>query len=141
MKMRRFVTLVAALLCVSTAVFAHHSQAMFDMTKMVTLKGVVTKFAWVNPHVQLYVDVTENGKTESWQIETNSALSMTRAGWTREEYKAGDTVEFSFHPMRNGTHFGYLRRIVGPNGKVHELPAGIPQAPGSNNDQNAPAGK
>jgi|SRR6185437_784344 len=141
MKTRRFVALLAALLCISPAVFAHHSQAMFDMNKMVTLKGVITKFAWINPHVQLYIDVTENGKTESWQIETNSALSMTKAGWTREEYKAGDPVEFSFHPMRNGTHFGYLRKIVGPNGKVHELPAGIPQAPGSNNNQNAAAGK
>jgi hypothetical protein len=136
MLMRRFALLVAVLACFGSPARAHHSQAMFDQSKMVTLQGVITKFAWLNPHVQVYFDVAENGKTESWQIETNSALNMTRAGWKRDQFKAGDHVTVSFHPMRNGTRFGYLRKIVGPDGKELTLPGGIPELPGK--DQKPP---
>lgn len=138
MHMRRFALLVWVLLCLGGPVHAHHSQAMFDQSKMVVLKGVITKFAWLNPHVQVYFDVAENGKTESWQIETNSALNMARIGWKRDQFKAGDKVTVSFHPMRDGTHFGYLRKIVGPDGKEYSLPGGIPAPPGKDQPQQQP---
>lgn len=137
MKVRGFIWFAAMLLCIGGSAFAHHSQAMFDESKMVTLKGVVTKFAWINPHVQLYFDVTEKGKAQNWQIELNSALSMGRAGWKRTQFKAGDVVTVSFHPARNGSEHGYLRKIVGPDGKVLEMaggtggppPAGVAKQP------------
>lgn len=126
MKVRSFFWLAAALLCISGSALAHHSQTMFDESKMVTLKGVVSKFAWINPHVQIYFDVTEKGKTQTWQIEVNSALSMGRAGWKRDQFKAGDQVTVSFHPMRNGSAHGYLRKIVGPDGKALEMAGNTP---------------
>lgn len=126
MKVRGFIVLAAALVGVSGTVLAHHSQTMFDETKMVTLQGTISRFAWINPHVQIYFDVTENGKTQTWQIEANSALTMGRAGWKRDQFKAGDAVTVSFHPMRNGSAHGYLRKIVGPDGKPLEMAGNAP---------------
>jgi hypothetical protein len=138
MKLRSFVWLAAVLLLgIGGPVLAHHSQAMFDETKMLTLKGVISKFSWVNPHVQIYFDVTDKGKKQTWQIEANSALTMGRAGWKRDQFKAGEVVTVSFHPTRNGSPHGYLRKIVGPDGKALEMgggtggppPAGAAQQP------------
>ncbi|HWK74484.1 MAG TPA: DUF6152 family protein [Povalibacter sp.] len=131
MKVRNLLRLAAALLCLSAPAFAHHSQAMFDETRMVTLSGVVTKFSWINPHVQIYFNVTEKGKSQVWQIEANSALTMARSGWKRDQFKVGDKVTVSFHPMRNGTPFGYLRKIVGPDGKALEMAGGTGGPPPS----------
>lgn len=127
MKLRSFLGLAILFLGVGVA-HAHHSQAMFDETKMVTLKGVVTKFSWINPHVQIYFEVTDKGKKEVWQIEANSAVTMARAGWKRDQFKVGEPVTVSFHPMRNGTPHGYLRKIVGPDGKALEMEGNTPGA-------------
>lgn len=128
MKVRGFVWLAAALAFFVGPVLAHHSQTMFDETKMVTLQGKITRFAWINPHVQIYFDVADSGKTTNYQIEANSALTMGRAGWKRDQFKAGDAVTVSFHPMRNGSAHGYLRKIVGPDGKALEMAGNTPPA-------------
>ena len=126
---------LAVLLC-SAPAFAHHSQTMFDQTKTVTLQGVVTKFAWINPHTQLYFDVMTGANAGNWQMELNSALSMSRAGWTRTQYKAGDAVKVTFNPARNGSHYGYLLKVVGPDGKEYQI-AGNPPPPGADSPKGA----
>jgi hypothetical protein len=131
MKVRGFSWLAAALLGIAVPALAHHSQAMFDESKMVTLQGVVTKFSWINPHVQVYFDAKDKGKAQNWQIEANSAVTMSRAGWKRDQFKAGDKVTVSFHPARNGTAHGYLRKIIGPDGKVLEMAGGTGGPPPS----------
>lgn len=126
MKVRSFVWLAALLPGIGGTAYAHHSQAMFDETRMVTLKGVITRFAWVNPHVQIYFEVTDKGKKQVWQIEANAALSMGHAGWKRDQFKAGEPVTVSFHPTRSGSPQGYLRKIVGPDGKALEMAGNTP---------------
>lgn len=129
MKARGFAWFVVVSLCVGAPVFAHHSQTMFDETRMVTLKGTVTKFAWINPHVKLYFDVTEQGKTQNWEIETNAASSLGRAGWKRDQFKFGDAVTVSFNPVRNGQPRGMLRKVIGPDGKELSMPGNtLPQS-------------
>ncbi len=70
-------------------VLAHHSfAAEYDANKPVTVKGVITKVAWVNPHSYLYVSgKDENGKTVTWAFETSSpnALGETRMDQTCRE--------------------------------------------------------
>ncbi len=118
--------LLSAMTCVSGAALAHHSNAMFDMTKMVVLKGVVKKFAWMNPHVQIFIDVEAKGGTQTWQIGTNSISAMSNLGWKRTQFLAGQKVTVWIHPPRDGSHIGYLRKIVGPDGKALEVSTGIP---------------
>lgn len=73
------------LLIVSTPALAHHGTGIsYDLSKLVTVKGVITKFAWANPHSQLYFDVTDaQGNVEHWSAEMNAPGNMERAGYTR----------------------------------------------------------
>lgn len=78
------VATVAALLMVSAPLFAHHGAAAFDVTKMVTVKGTVTDFQHVNPHVQVYFESkNDKGETEVWPGELTAPNKLSRAGWTK----------------------------------------------------------
>lgn len=73
---------------------AHHSfAAEYDATKPVTLKGVVTKVEWMNPHVYFYIDVEdESGKMVNWACEMGPPAGLQRSGWTKNTMKFGDEV-------------------------------------------------
>ena len=75
-------------------VLAHHSfAAEYDSNKPVTVKGVVTKLAWVNPHAYVFVDVKdESGKVTAWSFECLSPNALARQGWNRNSLKPGDVV-------------------------------------------------
>ena len=65
----------------------------YDSSKPVTVKGVVTKLAWVNPHAYVFLDVTdENGKVTAWSFECLSPNALARQGWNRNSLKPGDMV-------------------------------------------------
>jgi hypothetical protein len=74
--------------------FAHHSfAAEYDSNKPVTVKGVVTKLAWVNPHAYVFIDVKdENGTVTAWSFECLSPNALARQGWNRNSLKPGDVV-------------------------------------------------
>jgi len=109
---------LAGLVGVQTAQ-AHHSFAMFDQTKRVTLKGKVTEFQWTNPHSFIELDVAgADGKTVHWSLELNSPNNLKRQGWSRTAVKAGDEVSVTFNPLRNGKQGGLFNSLVLSNGKV-----------------------
>lgn len=120
---------IAALLLVASPVWSHHSQVMYDETKMVTLKGTISKFRWINPHTFIHVDVTEKGLTKTWEVETNSAVSMAKLGWTRTQFKVGDTVSIKANPAKDGSTHAILREVTGPDGKTTTMPANGPERP------------
>jgi Family of unknown function (DUF6152) len=103
----------SALLLASVPAVAHHSFAMFDKKKEVTVKGVVKEFQWTNPHswVQLQVR-NEKGEIEEWALEALSPNVLGRMGWKRNSLKAGDAVTVVFHPARDGTHGGHLVNVM-----------------------------
>jgi hypothetical protein len=78
-------------LCLAVPVAAHHSwPAEYDGTKPVTVKGVVTKVEWTNPHTHFYVDSTdEKGTVTSWNFEMASTLALERGGWSRKALPVG----------------------------------------------------
>lgn len=96
----------------ASAALAHHSFAMFDNSKNVTIEGTVKEFQWTNPHswVQLMVkDAT--GKEVEWSIEGGSPNGLSRQGWKRTAIKAGDKAKVVIHPMKDGAPGGSLVEI------------------------------
>lgn len=102
------VPLVLASLVLALPVAAHHSFAMFDFSKTMTMKGTVTEFRWTNPHVTLLVqlDPQPGAPPEVWSMELTSPGNLTRGGWTKHSFKPGDRIELVFNPLRDGRHGG-----------------------------------
>lgn len=86
---------------------AHHGTAGYDMTKVITVKGTVTKFEWSNPHCVIYVDAKdENGQVQSWTLELGAPTHMMRSGWSKTSIKPGDEIAADTHPAKNGAPVG-----------------------------------
>src|SRR5262245_6658628 len=112
-------TIALATLAVSLA-SAHHSQAEFDRSKVLSLEGVVTRVKWVNPHMWIYLDVKdENAKTINWGIEGTGSASMANSGITPAILKLGDTVRIKAYGPRVATdHIGSFIELE-VNGKTY----------------------
>lgn len=100
---------VVSLVCTQGAL-AHHSFAMFDNQRQITLTGTVKSFQWTNPHawLELIVKDPATGKDADWSIEAGSVSTLKGMGWTRTSVKPGDKVEVVIHPMKDGTAGGSL---------------------------------
>jgi hypothetical protein len=83
-----------SLFCMAAPVAAHHSwTAEYDAAKPVTVKGVITKVEWTNPHTHFYIDSkADDGTVTNWNFEMASVLALERAGWTRKTLQIGDAV-------------------------------------------------
>ena len=118
--MRTLSCVGALVLVASAAALAHHGTGTYDSTKSVTLSGVVTEFAFTNPHAALYFDAKSGeGKAVNWAIEMNSPGVLRRAGWTKATFKAGDQITITVRPAKAGTPVGLINRAqpVIVNGK------------------------
>jgi hypothetical protein len=99
---RQSIITAAALAALATTALAHHSFAMFDQTKRVTLKGTVTDFQWTNPHAFIHLSVpATGGAKEDWEIELNSPNNLKRQGWKATSLKSGDQVTLVTFPLRD----------------------------------------
>jgi hypothetical protein len=106
---------LAGLLAVAGAVlvpdaWAHHSSAVYDMEKQLTVKGTVTKVMWVNPHAYFNLDeTTPEGTTRQWEILLNSPNEMTRTGSDRHTIKVGDLITVLVYPGRGDPTRAFAR--------------------------------
>jgi Family of unknown function (DUF6152) len=108
-----------AVVLTASSALAHHSFAMFDQSKTVTLQGAVKDFRWSNPHVFIQVLVkNERGVEEEWSIEMTSPEHLARAGWRPSTLKPGDKITLDIHPMRDGVTGGQYLSGTGPNGPL-----------------------
>jgi hypothetical protein len=98
---------------------AHHAfSAEFDTKQPITLKGVVTKIEWMNPHAWFYIDVkTDAGAVEHWQLETGAPIELARHGWRKNDLKVGDEVTVQGFRAKDGTNTGNARVVNLPDGK------------------------
>ncbi len=112
------IIMLIGLLMVSGPLFAHHSMAMYDRSREVTFQGTVTKFRFVNPHVQILFDVEDgNGNVDHWMSITPSPNRMRReAGWNRKTIKPGDQIAISGYIAKDGRKIMSTRKII-LNGK------------------------
>ena len=98
---------------------AHHSSATFDVSRALTLHGVVREFRWTNPHAFIQVLVEgDEGQAEEWSVEMSSLDHLARAGWRPGTLTAGDAVSLVVHPMRDGTKGGLYVSGIGPRGAL-----------------------
>lgn len=107
-------TLLATLVLSAQSAWAHHSFAMFDFDRVVTLTGTVKEFQWTNPHVVLWVNAEgkDPKKPDVWYLEMTSPGNLTRGGWSRKACNAGDKVTVELNPLRNGDLGGALIKVT-----------------------------
>jgi len=101
------------------ALLAHHSFAMFDMSKRVTLNGTVTAFEWTNPHSYIEIDVPDDkGVVKHWSIELGSPSILQQSGWKFSSLKPGDKPTLIVNPLKSGQAGGFLSQATLPDGRV-----------------------
>jgi hypothetical protein len=113
-----FLALAAALLAADRAQ-SHHSNVAYEVTKVITITGVVRQFEWVNPHTWLHVIVDDGkgGKVE-WAAEGRAPGILLRAGWTRSSLKAGETVTVDMSPAKDGSRTAIIARVTKADGTI-----------------------
>src|SRR5689334_1542565 len=99
---------------------AHHSfAAEFDINKPVTLKGVMTKIEWMNPHIWVYLDVTDaSSAVQQWQCEGGAPNTLTRNGWSRDSLKSGDQVVVEGFLAKDRSNTCNMRVVKLPDGRT-----------------------
>jgi hypothetical protein len=98
---------------------AHHSAAMFDAQKEVTLVGTVKEFQFTNPHSWIQLNVADaTGKTVEWSLETGGVSSLYKRGVRASSLKPGDKITVVAHPLKNGNAGGNVRSVTTAEGKA-----------------------
>jgi uncharacterized protein DUF6152 len=123
--MRPLAALFAFTLLAALPAFAHHSIAgEFDMQNTVTLKGVVSKVDWVNPHIYITLDAkTADGRIEPWRLECVPVGMARKAGLSKAMLQGhGETITVVAHPARDGTkHLGFMMKLTFPDGHFFQF--------------------
>ena len=103
---------------ISPRAFAHHGDAGYDTSKLVTVKGSVTEFHFQNPHIEVFIDVKkEGGSIEKWHGELNSPNLVARmAGWNGKTLKPGDEIIMTGYRAKNGLNVLRLEKVLLANG-------------------------
>ena len=117
----KLVSLTAtAFAALAAPAIAHHSFAMFDAEKTVTLEGTVKEFEWVNPHswLRIMVNDEKTGQPALWALELSSPSRLVTMGLRANSMKPGDAVSVTIHPMKDGARGGQFIQAVLADGKA-----------------------
>jgi hypothetical protein len=113
--------LIAVALMLASPAWAHHSYAMFDGARTLTVSGTVAKLEWMNPHVFLWVYVPNAKAREGYDLyafENGSPNVLTRLGWTKNSLTAGEKVVVKFWPLKDGRNGGHFVTATDARGQV-----------------------
>jgi Family of unknown function (DUF6152) len=110
--------LCVGLLALAPLAFAHHGTANYDTGKQITVKGTVTGFEFVNPHVQIFWEAKDDaGAAQKWQGELTSPNRLSRVGWSKSTLKVGDSITISGYPTKSGSHEIWIQKVVTGDGQ------------------------
>jgi hypothetical protein len=129
---KRCLLAAAAALFSALPMVAHHAvSAEFNAEKVITLKGVVSKVDWVNPHIFIYVDVKDDsGKVATWRLQSLPPMFFKGSGLTKDKLVDGSEVTVTAYPAKDGTDdFGFLLKLTYPDGHFYNLGGGTVPAP------------
>ena len=107
--------LVAICLAAAMPAGGHHSfPAQYDASQTVTLTGTVTRVEWTNPHIFIYIDVTdeESGDVVSWALELGGPNALLRLGWKRDSIGSDDVITVEGSLARDGSPLANATTIV-----------------------------
>jgi hypothetical protein len=124
---RNVAALALALAAVAApTAWSHHSAAMFNSEVVLTLKGTVTRFDYLNPHSWLYVNVEgEDGTVTEWGFELDAPPRLRRIGVSPTFWQPGDAVTVKTNPLHDGRPAGHLVGAVSEDGKKFGNTSGI----------------
>jgi hypothetical protein len=125
MKLKSGLASVAACAIWVTPCLAHHSAAIFDSTKSVTLVGTVKGFEWTNPHCWIQILAPVEGTTTEWSVEMGSPSQLYRKGWRPGTLKPGDKVTIVINPARDGSNGGSFVSGIDASGKPFETATAV----------------
>ena len=112
------ILLAGGLLFGAPSLLAHHGLARFDTTHVVTLKGTVTDFEYINPHAIIHADLKDDhGKVANWELECGSPAMLGRFGWNANSLKRGDQVTVFGFRAKDGSPYMSVGRIELASGK------------------------
>lgn len=120
MKTLRMALTIFAAAC-ATAAQGHHSYAMFDGARTLTVKGTVAKVEWVNPHVFVWVYVPNAAAKDGYDLyafENGSTNVLARRGWSKDTLSVGEEVSIEYWPLLDGRAGGHFRAATHADGRV-----------------------
>jgi hypothetical protein len=101
---------------------AHHSvEGTYDIDKIVTIKGAVTKMVWVNPHARIWVD-TDNSPVSSWEVELPPPNALKIRNVNMDFVREGDQVTVTLWRAKDGSRLGHALTLTTPDGRVMDFP-------------------
>jgi len=113
----KLAVIVGAVMMWTVPAFAHHSFAMFDYSREVTVTGEVKEFRWINPHIHILINVADGkGGVVEWDIEGGTPNTQRRNGWRADIIKPGDKISVVIRPLKNGDNGGNLIRAMRGDG-------------------------
>jgi uncharacterized protein DUF6152 len=117
--LRALFLVLAAAAIVSPPVAAHHGRGRaYDMKTRLTLKGTVSMVKWQNPHVLIYIDVTDDAsKVVTWAFENSNVHTLAVQGYNRNTLKVGDQITAIVNPAANGEPLGIVVKVILASGK------------------------
>ena len=116
--MKRYLLALAAVMLLAAPLSAHHSTAMYEMTKPKTISGTVKRFEWTNPHAFIYLEVKdESGKAVEWEVELMSLNHLRSYGWMRNTVKSGDEISCTGGRAKSGAPSMISAMIKLPDGR------------------------
>ena len=114
--------LLVCLQVLSIPAAAHHSHGNYSLLEYTHLQGEVKELLWLNPHVWIHLDVTDdNGESAMWALEGGGINALTRRGWARDDVKPGDSISVRCHQLKDGSRGCLLGYVTPPGGVEKEF--------------------
>ena len=115
-------SLLAAMCLHPVPAKAHHSTSMYDMEQVTTIKGIVTRLEWTNPHTYIDLDVKNDaGLIDKWTVESACPEALTRNGWHQATVKEGDVIAVTGHRAKDGSKTMQFLIVVMSDGRAVSL--------------------